>query len=190
MVLKSPRWAAEASNTNALSSHAVFTSDPAGFSPEFFSRTGGEIWFGGLNSSTLPLPPDAGKITPDPKAIEKLMVVAKKLLGIPEAVDELEVLREGLCFRPVSQSGEPFISRVADDQLGGGMKTRPGGDGGVFVSAGHGPWGKFPVLLSNLQKLLKLIQVAGITHSLGTGKVLSELVDSLETSCDISDLKI
>jgi glycine/D-amino acid oxidase-like deaminating enzyme len=188
VVLKSPRWSAEASNTEDFSSHAVFTSDPSGFSPEFFSRTGGEIWFGGLNSSTLLLPKNAGKAHPDPKAIDKLMIVAGNLLGSSEEVENLEVLREGLCFRPVSRSGEPIISRIGDGQLGGGMKTRPGGDGGVFVSTGHGPWGMFPPL--DFFVCHKTHRTAGITQSLGTGKVLSELIDGLETSCDISDLQL
>lgn len=166
MILRSPRWTSEQSEA---SSHAVFTTDPAGFSPEFFSRTSGEIWFGGLNSSSIPLPPDAGKAEPDPKEIEKLMTVAKKLVEVPEEED-LEILRYGLCFRPVSASGRPIVSRVPDAKLGGGMKTRPAGDGGVFVSAGHGPW--------------------GISQSLGTGKVLSELIDGIKTSCDISGLKL
>lgn len=148
----------------------MFTTDPSGFAPEFFSRSGGDIWFGGLNDSDLPLPADAGKAEPDPKSIAQLLEIAKKMLGLPDGDDDLVVIREGLCYRPITSNGKPIVSRIEDERLGGGLKTRPGGDGGVFVSAGHGPW--------------------GITLSLGTGKVLSELIEGVDTSCDISALQI
>jgi glycine/D-amino acid oxidase-like deaminating enzyme len=69
------------------------------------------------------------------------MNVAMRLLGMP-GQEDLEVLKEGLCFIPVTGSGRPIVSRVPDESLGNGLKTRGGGDGGVFVSAGHGPWGE------------------------------------------------
>jgi glycine/D-amino acid oxidase-like deaminating enzyme len=165
VVLKSPRWTEEHAENGE--SHAVFTTNSSGFSPEFFSRTGGEIWFGGLNSTTISLPPGAGEAQPNPEDIMQLMVVAKRLLGLP-GKEDLEVLREGLCFRPVMNNGRPIVSRVPDEKLGAGLKTRGAGDGGVFISAGHGPW--------------------GISQSLGTGKVLTELMEGVETSCDISRL--
>jgi len=160
VVLKSPRYSSPASS----GTHAVFTTDPSGYSPEFFSRADGEIWFGGLNSSTLPL--DA-KV--DSESINKLKGDAERLLGFPGGSD-LEFVREGLCFRPVTNRGVPFVSRVPDEDLGGGMKTRGGGEGGVFVAAGHGPW--------------------GISQSLGTGKVMSELIEGIKTSADIGGLSL
>ncbi|KAI0960399.1 hypothetical protein AcW1_004922 [Taiwanofungus camphoratus] len=39
--------------------HAVFTSDRSGFSPELFSRAGGDVWLGGLNTRGLALPAHA-----------------------------------------------------------------------------------------------------------------------------------
>lgn len=169
VVLKSPRWNMIHSSADLATSHAVFTTDASGFSPEFFSRTGGEIWFGGLNSSTLPLPPDAGKAEPDPEAIKQLMKVAKRLLGVPEKED-LEAVREGLCFRPVAERGSLIISRIEDKQLGSNFKTRGGRDGGIFVSAGHGPW--------------------GIALSLGSGRVLADLIEGVEPSCNIGGLQL
>jgi hypothetical protein len=78
----------------------------------------------------------------------------------------LEVLREGFCFRPVSRSGEPIISRVPDEKLGGGMTTRHGGEGGVFVSAGHGPWGRFLILALDVEKdwLIELYRHNAVTR--------------------------
>ena len=97
------------------------------------------------------------------------MAVSAKLLGLPgQEVSDLEVVRKGLCFRPVTPSGRPIVGRVPDEKLGGGMRTRGGGIGGVFVSAGHGPW--------------------GISLSLGTGRVLSEMVEGRETSARVEGL--
>jgi len=186
VILKSPRWTAEHSSTKGTASHAVFTADPSGFSPEFFSRTGGEIWFGGLNSSSIPLPVDAGKAEPDPKAIKSLLAVARKMLAASDEEDDLEVLRDGLCFRPVTASGRPIIDRVSDEKLGGRLKTRAGSAGGVFVSAGHGPWGMQPLLYDYID----VLNLSGISLSLGTGKVLSEVIDGLEPSCQISGLRL
>ena len=50
------------------------------------------------------------------------------------------------------------------------MKTLGSKDGGVFVSAGHGPW--------------------GISQSLGTGKVLAELIEDKPTSANIRGLGV
>lgn len=84
--------------------------------------------------------------------------------------DDLEIVREGLCFRPVTSKGPPIVTRIDDKHLGG-IKTRgsgDGGDGGVFLSAGHGPW--------------------GISKSLGTGLVMSELIEGQKPSANIRSL--
>jgi len=36
--------------------HTVFTTDQEGYSPEIFSRVGGEIYIAGLNHLSLPIP--------------------------------------------------------------------------------------------------------------------------------------
>ncbi|KAJ3481370.1 hypothetical protein NLI96_g7700 [Meripilus lineatus] len=154
---------------------AIFTSDKAGFSPEIFSRLGGEIWLGGLNSSTIPLPhlppsmssnasgnsptTHASISTASANAIQTLTSVGMKLLG-PGS----EVLRSGLCFRPVAPTGRPVIAKMHEADLGDGAKVK----GGVFVVSGHGPW--------------------GISLSLGTGWVVGEMVLGRETSVDVSAL--
>lgn len=83
------------------------------------------------------------------------------------AVDdkEIEVIREGLCFRPATPSGEPILCRVDEKKLGE-IKSRDG----VFVAAGHGPW--------------------GISLSLGTGLVMSEMIRGVKTSCKVGRLGI
>lgn len=79
-------------------------------------------------------------------------------------IDDLEIQREGLCFRPVTKYGTPVISRIPDNLL----ETQI--PGGVFVAAGHGPW--------------------GISLSLGTGKIVSDMIQDVKASADVSMLEI
>jgi glycine/D-amino acid oxidase-like deaminating enzyme len=167
LVVRSPRWTGEHEQRGC---HAVFTTDEAGYSPEIFSRMGGEIYIAGLNSSSITLPGLATESKIDDAAIEQLQTTSKRLLGLSSDVDDLEVVRKGLCFRPVTNRGTPILGRIPDKALGRDMSTRSGGDGGVFLAAGHGPW--------------------GISMSLGTGKVMAEMVMGLETSADVRGLEL
>jgi glycine/D-amino acid oxidase-like deaminating enzyme len=83
-----------------------------------------------------------------------------------EQPGQLEFIREAVCFRPVTPSGHPIVVRLPDHRLG--LKTAEHKNRGVWVSAGHGPW--------------------GIALSLGTGKVLSEMVQEQKPSADIGKL--
>ncbi|KAI8725493.1 DAO domain-containing protein [Fusarium sp. LHS14.1] len=134
------------------------------FSPEVYARPNGDIWLGGVNSA-IPLPPLATAAKPMRGPLEKLQATARQLI---KSEGELEVVRTGLCFRPVTQRGTPYVTRVEDVDLRQGYRTRKGADGGVFVAAGHGPW--------------------GISLSLGTGKVMAEMMQGRELSADISGL--
>ncbi|KAI9731839.1 MAG: hypothetical protein M1818_007704 [Claussenomyces sp. TS43310] len=166
LVIRSPRWTQEHETAGC---HAVFTTDDAGFSPELFSRLGGDIYVAGLNDASLPLPalPTDSKIEPD--AIAQLQQTAKRLLSLPGEAQDLDVTRSALCFRPVTDRGTPILARFPDATLGP-IRTRAGADGGVFAAAGHGPW--------------------GISHSLGTGKVMAEMMQGLPTSVDIRGLAL
>jgi glycine/D-amino acid oxidase-like deaminating enzyme len=73
------------------------------------------------------------------------------------------------CFRPVTSSGRPIVSRIPDEKLGG-IKTKDGGNGGVYIAAGHGAW--------------------GISHAPGTGLVLSELMEGRQTSAKVDALQL
>jgi len=167
LVVRSPRWTKEHEDAGC---HAVFSTDSSGFSPEIFNRIGGEIYIAGLNDAELELPDIATDARSDDESVKKLKKAAVRMLGLPNGEDDLEVVREGLCFRPITIKGPPIVSRVQDEKLGGGMKTLGGGKGGVFLAVGHGPW--------------------GISQSLGTGKVLTELIEGLPTSANIKALGI
>lgn len=139
--------------------HAVFVDSPAcEDSPEAISRVGGEIYFAGVNNPNTPLPKSPGSSAPlDPVSIDRLIEVAKKLC--PDA--DMEIIRQSICFRPITLDGNPFIGRLrADSDELEGLN--------VWIGAGHGPW--------------------GISLSLGTGLVLSEMVLGLPTSADVSKL--
>lgn len=169
LVVKSPRWTQEHEPSGC---HAIFMTSQPGYSPEIFSRIGGHIYIAGLNSASEPLPLLAteSKSNISQASIAKLRATAKEVLGQGEAEDGLEVVREGLCFRPVTNNGLPILSRLPDKILGDGVSTRPGAEGGVYLAAGHGPW--------------------GISMSLGTGKVMAEMVQGRILSADISGLQL
>lgn len=113
----------------------------------------------------MPLPPLATGAKAVEGSLDELKKIASALI---KSEGDLGVVRTGLCFRPVTNSGIPILGKVADEKLG--MSTRSGAEGGVFVAAGHGPW--------------------GISLSLGTGKVMSELMLGKDTSADIDALNI
>lgn len=192
LVVRSPRHTLQDERvTYANRSHAVFTTHPdsCGFCPEIFSRQGGEIYIAGLNDTHIPLPAQAGDSCKlmDQNEMRRLKKAAVHLMGAQEEGNvestdgianrnDLEILREGLCFRPVSAHGVPFVARI-DDHLLGGPKTGSINRcengitrGGVFVASGHGPW--------------------GISLSLGTGKVISQMVEGVEPDVDVGGLAI
>lgn len=51
------------------------------------------------------------------------MVTAKRLIG-----NDLQVVREALCWRPVSAKGTPYLGKVPGEQ-------------GIWIAAAHGKWG-------------------------------------------------
>ncbi|TLD37630.1 fad dependent oxidoreductase superfamily [Venturia nashicola] len=165
LLVKSPRWTRSQESGGC---HAVFAADTLGFSPEIFSRLGEEIYMAGLNSKMMELPANAADVTTREEDIEKLRQAARTILGIPQH-ENLEVIRESLCFRPITSSGRPVLSRVPDSELGG-LYTHGGGRGGVFVSAGHGAW--------------------GVSQSLGTGMVMAEMMEGKTPSAKVEALSL
>lgn len=161
-------------NTYQGKSHAVFTKDPRGreFSPEIFSRANAEIYIAGLNGLETPLPAVATDVKGIMEADKSARVrrVAAMLMGRPnpdsgaENIDDFEVVQEALCFRPYIENGLPIVARLQNSVLGG--DARP--SNGVFMAVGHGPW--------------------GISLSLGTGKVIAEMVTGVKQSADVSRL--
>jgi glycine/D-amino acid oxidase-like deaminating enzyme len=162
LVLRSPRWTKA---DEAEGFHAVYTTLD-GFSPEIYGRMGEELYIAGLNSSTIPLPDLATEANIEDESIHQLKLMSKRLLCLDD-IDDLEVVRKGLCFRPVTNKSAPILSRIEDVNLGG-VRTAGGGNGGVWLAAGHGPW--------------------GISLGPGTGKIMAEMITGQKTSADVSRL--
>lgn len=166
-MVRNPRWNDSVTKANC---HAVFTTLPDGdFSPEIFSRVGSEIYVAGLNDASLSLPEKPEDAAIDAECIGRLLVVSKRLLGEKGLKEELgadvELVRQGLCYRPVTAEGTPIIAKLNKDYL---PEHESAPVGGVFLAAGHGPW--------------------GISHSLGTGLVMAEMIRGKSTSADVSAL--
>lgn len=176
MVVRSPRYSRSIFQQNdSLStvemSHATFyppTKDWK-YSPEAMARMTRsgkpEIYIAGLNDERLALPALAGqsRAMMDKRKLDDLKKTALTLtgntiLGKNEDPDDLELVRKGLCFRPVSTSGVPIISPVKDIQSSTG--------GGLYVATGHGPW--------------------GITLSLATGFIMAEMLEGKDTSISVA----
>ncbi|CAP68092.1 uncharacterized protein PODANS_1_19560 [Podospora anserina S mat+] len=161
IVVRTPIWDTREGEEEC---HAVFTTHEKNFCPEMFSRLGGggEVYFAGLNDSTLEVQdPEEGKARP----LDEQKGLLREAVGdiIKGGDGGLEVVREGLCFRPVTEWGAPIVSQITEEDLGISV-----GDGGVWVAAGHGPW--------------------GIAMSLGTGVVMADLVEGKETRVDVRGL--
>lgn len=146
--------------------HSVYTTMDA-LSPEVYSRPNGVIYVAGVNHASIPLPKPTVKAVTFDESIAKLKDVARRLINTAEGED-VEILREGLCFRPITKRGTPYIARLTDEKLGEDIRVTEGETEGVFIASGHGPW--------------------GISLSLGTGKVVAEMMFGKPLSADVFSL--
>ncbi|KAH9895498.1 FAD dependent oxidoreductase [Xylariomycetidae sp. FL2044] len=201
LVVRSPRWTGTGTGDEEAGKgeeeeecHALFlTPQPGGhdgsshhhtYTPEIFSRSDAEIYIAGLNSPAEPLPalPTDAKSQISRSAIARLRATAAELIVSSSSSgkeddnddDDIEVVREGLCFRPVrtdeTSTTTPIVGRVPDEKLGEGVGTRAGEGGGVWVAAGHGPW--------------------GISLGLGTGKVMADMVQGRGAGIGVEGLRV
>jgi len=166
IIIRSKRWQPLETDTSQV--NALFLSKLEGFTPEIFSRVGGEIYVAGINDASIPPPPPMTPRLPPSDSVDRLISVAELLCssGSTKACEggtDFEVVSRGLCFRPTTQKGTPVIGQISLENGGSyGKKFR------LWIGSGHGPW--------------------GICMSLGTGMVLSQMVLGMETSVDVSEL--
>lgn len=73
---------------------------------------------------------------PDREAIRHLAAVSNLMLNPYNSEEPLKILREGLCFRPITNKGTPIICRIPDADLGDATTSTAAGKG-VFVLAGQ-----------------------------------------------------
>jgi len=88
---------------------------------QIIPRSSGEIYISGIND-TLDLPPTPEAAAPQPTEIAKLKAIADTLLP------GYSIKKEQLCFRPMTESGLPFIGPYPEVR-------------GVYVGAGHSHFG-------------------------------------------------
>ena len=105
---------AEAATEHAAAAAGERTPDP----PSLFSIASAD-GISTVGSTFLPDEPDAGAIEP---------IIVRRAAAFLPAVARARILGRRLCARPQSVDGRPFIGAV-------------GGPDGLFVCAGHGPWG-------------------------------------------------
>ncbi|KAF8473127.1 FAD dependent oxidoreductase [Kalaharituber pfeilii] len=198
IVYRTPRISAEAQKPEDSPSvcHAIFTTDEkSGFSPEMFSRMPNfDIYLAGLNSTSIPFPTIASGV-PVPElndpSIVRLAKIGKQLISTAPG-EELEIIKTGLCHRPVLPDGKPIMGRIPDELLGWPSSTNsppspdprrgsgsspnspshpPMPPHGVYTCVGHGPW--------------------GITLSTGCGLVMAEILEgSRKMSADVRLLSV
>ena len=130
----------------------------------------GTLYVGGFGGRTEPLPELATDVKSQPDAIEAMLRLCEKVLSVPEG-ESLEVLDSGRCFRPVLEQGRPIVTKVPlaklfpPDQQ---WDNHNPPTSSVFLNVGHGS--------------------DGITLGPGSGKVMSELIQDLNPSANISGL--
>ena len=106
----------DAINRAAAATARAAAADEAGVPSIFSLASAGGI--STLGSTFLPA-------EPNPTQVERLLL--RRAVAFVPAVAEAELLGRRICARPQSVDGRPFIGRVAAD--------------GLYVCAGHGPWG-------------------------------------------------
>ncbi|KIW64153.1 hypothetical protein PV04_09107 [Phialophora macrospora] len=142
-----------------------------------FARISGEMFVAGANSATHPVPRVPEEARADPAMLHKLHRVAGGLTGL-RGQNDLVTIRQGVACRPTTPSANPIIA-----ELQPGLFSTSGASTGtttessssnddlrVFVSAGHGLW--------------------GISLSLATGRVLSDLIAGRKPAVDVAPFRL
>ncbi|KAH6976531.1 hypothetical protein BKA56DRAFT_589745 [Ilyonectria sp. MPI-CAGE-AT-0026] len=159
---------------------------PGNHSLDITSFPGGTLYIGGYGAIPEPLPEYADFVKPQPTQIEAMLELTRRYLGLPP--DEvLEILDLGRAYRPRAVPNHPIITKVDwgflsiegstnnpfESQLPIATSDKPSAGcasivGGLFINTGH--------------------HSDGLTLSLGSGKVMGELLLGQEPSVDISGL--
>lgn len=102
----------------AATSRAARAAEGADEPPSIFSLASA-AGISTLGSTFLPVEPDAATVAP---------LLVRRAMSFVPGLGEAQILGRRMCARPQSVDGRPFIGPVASVE-------------GLFVCAGHGPWG-------------------------------------------------
>ncbi|KAI4668824.1 uncharacterized protein J4E78_002652 [Alternaria triticimaculans] len=179
--VRTPNWKPE--DDQKGSQQVFFQSEvPGKQGLDITSFPGGELYVGGWGAAPEELPELAEDVHAQLGEIERMKAVVKGYLRVPED-EELDAFEVGRCYRPLSTIGHAIIANVDWELLGledssqdmPRLSTQDGDDqkdrfgpGGLFLNTAHFD--------------------DGVTLSLGSGKVTSELILGLPPSVDISGL--
>ncbi|CAN9168150.1 unnamed protein product [Alternaria alternata] len=179
--IRTPGWKQE--DDQKGSEQVFFQNDiPGGQGLDITSFLGGDLYVGGWGAIPEELPELAESIHAQPSEIKIMVSLAKRYLRISEE-EELEIFAVGRCYRPLATFNHPIITKVDWDLLGmeessqqlpvshkqtDDCQDRQCGPGGLFLNTAH---------FSD-----------GVTLSLGSGKIMSELLLGLPPSINISGL--
>jgi glycine/D-amino acid oxidase-like deaminating enzyme len=179
--VRTPGWKQE--DDQKGSEQVFFQNDiPGGQGLDITSFLGGDLYVGGWGAIPEELPELAESIHAQPSEIKIMVSLAKRYLRISEE-EELEIFAVGRCYRPLATFNHPIITKVDWDLLGmeessqqlpvshkqtDDCQDRQCGPGGLFLNTAH---------FSD-----------GVTLSLGSGKIMSELLLGLPPSINISGL--
>ena len=111
-------------SSTALSPDCLFMTVYApnsSYRAEIIPRSSGEIYISGIND-TFVLPPTPDTAIPHKKEIDKLKEIADIILP------DYTIKKEQLCFRPMTEHGNPFISPYPEVN-------------GIYIGAGHSYFG-------------------------------------------------
>jgi glycine/D-amino acid oxidase-like deaminating enzyme len=131
---------------------------------QIVGRNDSTIWVCDSTDKSAVLPAVDEAAAPDGKAVADMLARAKLFVN-----GEVEVLNVGRSFRPVNESGLPVMARMPDAMLSKDaiyQDPEMQGADGVFVCWGHGR--------------------NGITLSMGSGKLMSQIIKGAETDIDVS----
>jgi glycine/D-amino acid oxidase-like deaminating enzyme len=141
---------------------------------ELAAREDGTIFVCGDPDSTEHLPEftSTGVFEPVESSIDRFKSLLRRYVKpFAEGTAELQVVHQGLSYRPTNTLNRPIIAAVPSHELTPGViGQKPTQKSGVYVCTGHGFY--------------------GITMSFGSGKVMSALVLGLEPEIDVTVLDL
>ncbi|KAL8788878.1 MAG: hypothetical protein Q9195_007092 [Heterodermia aff. obscurata] len=147
----------------------VYFNDIVGQKLEFAGRNDNTIWTTGEKSEVGEVPSLGDIPKPDPSKLAKLRAYADMFLKHPHTdggQQGLRVLRHGRSYRPATWNSLPVIAGIPSCSL----NTKESGHAGarVFINSGHGSY--------------------GVTLSMGSGKLMSQMILNKRLDVDISKL--